>query len=149
MIFCFKNVSSFDDISCKQLAQVVKKLKNYGVCMKVEQMQKSCIWTAWDVYFEKQLHSLKISFSRFKVFDNFVFNEFVTLPSLLDFRIRVGPTLIYFGKFSHAYALIRVPTFNSFWETSDGTLWHRSHPEQIATSQCKGFMIVQIFYYFE
>ena len=54
----------------------------------------------------------------------------------LDFRIRVGPTLIYFGKFSHAYALIRVPTFNSFWEMSDGTLWHRSHPEQNAISQC-------------
>ena len=57
------------------------------------------------------------------------------LQLTLDFRIRVGPTLIYFGKFSHAYALIRVPTFNSFWEMSDGTLWHRSHPEQNATSR--------------
>ena len=31
--------------------------------------------------------------------------------STLHFRINVGPMLIYFWQFSHAYALIQVPTF--------------------------------------
>ena len=34
--------------------------------------------------------------------------------STLEFRINVGPTLIYFGHFSHAYAVIWVPTLIIF-----------------------------------
>ena len=32
----------------------------------------------------------------------------------LEFRINVGPTLIYFENFSHSYALIWVPTLIKF-----------------------------------
>ena len=35
--------------------------------------------------------------------------------STITSLISVGPTLIYFRQFSHAYALIRVPTFINFW----------------------------------
>ena len=34
----------------------------------------------------------------------------------LVFRISIGPTLIYFSNFSHAYALIQVPTLISIQE---------------------------------
>ena len=39
----------------------------------------------------------------------------------LVFRISIGPTLIYFSNFSHAYALIQVPMLISFQEFEKNT----------------------------
>jgi hypothetical protein len=39
----------------------------------------------------------------------------------LAFRISIGPTLIYFSNFSHAYALIQVPMLISFQEFDKNT----------------------------
>ena len=40
--------------------------------------------------------------------------QYLTIISLIS----VGTTLIYFRQFSHAYALIWVPTFISFWSSN-------------------------------
>ena len=39
----------------------------------------------------------------------------------LVFRISIGPMLIYFSNFSHAYALIQVPMLVSFQEFEENT----------------------------